>query len=127
MVSNRGFTIDKEKDKYGAVLIYLTFEMDVDWPDWNNRARERLVDNLNRTHASDTYQGNIDYTVVGTGYDDTGISGEIVLRFPKDYWNDPDWTKEEIIEVGEDAVWETVKYELSSAQRDVIEDLEVHK
>ena len=126
-VGNRGLTVDREADKDGAVYVYLIFEMEMgsEWAEWSHSARERWINNFSRTHASDTYQGNIDYTVQATGYGDAGVSGEVLLYFPRDYWNDPSWTRDEIIDVGHDAVGETIKYELPSNQRNMIEGYEV--
>ena len=120
----KGIKCDCEKEE-GVCFAYLEFEltMSPEWAERNYRSKDRFLDQFNRTHASDAYQGNIDYTVQAGNFKGNKVGGEIILRLPVDWAKD--WDKDDVIECAEDAVGETLKYEFSHSDQNMVEEIEV--
>ena len=111
----------------GGIKVYLEFtlKMKPQWKSWNSVAKDRFVYHFERRHASDSYEGNIDFHVVANGWDDNEVYGDVTLHVPYDYARD--WGKDETEykECAEDAVGNVIAYDLSPQERNVIDKIKV--
>ena len=123
----KGYHIEKgvcasEPNEKGEREVLLGFSMIMDerFDDWSYIAKDILIDHLDRSHASDFTDGNIDYQLQGGGWQDRVVYGDIKLEVPESYWDDAE--EGYFVEVGQAALDDTVKYNLDHTEQDVIED-----
>lgn len=80
---------EPDKRGYRRVLLYYSLNMDDTWKDWSRIAKERFEEHLEREHASDFTDGNVDYHVSeGLLAEENLVTGDIVLNVPPLYWED---------------------------------------
>ena len=113
-------------DRKGTRKVMLGFAMGLadSFNDWSQVAKNRMVDHIDREHASDFTQGNVDFHLQAGDWHRNEIHGTIELRVPDTYW-EAYTEKDDFIEVGEAALHDTIKYDLAGHERDVIEAREV--
>jgi len=127
----RGFTRTKgvcagKPSKYGGkeVLLEVDVEVSDEFRNWAYPAKDRLLDHFDREHASDFTQGNVDYHVKLGNWKDTTLFGEISLKVPKYYFDDCD-SADDFIDVGNAAMSDTINYELSRFEKDIVKEYDV--
>ena len=112
--------------KRGGRGVYFTFlmRMKPEFKQWNVTAKDRFVMHFQREHASDTYSGNIDFNVYATDWGRDGVFGEGTFTIPEEYLED--FTKvSELKEVAEDAISQTLYYDLSPSEREMVKSYTV--
>lgn len=115
-----------ENNKSKKVYFEFSLEMVPEWISWHPRAKDKFVEHFQRNHASDTYQGNIDFDVRANDWDSEGVFGEGTFVIPASYVEDIN-TKSDYEEVVMDALSNIMSYDLSSQERYMIEDYKVDK
>lgn len=112
--------------KYGGreVLLEVDVEVADEFRNWGHSAKDRLLDHFDREHASDFTQGNVDYHVTLGNWKGTTLFGEISLKVPKYYFDDCD-SADDFIDVGNAAMGDTIQYELSRFEKDIVKDYKV--
>jgi len=105
----------KSKKFYFEFTLY----MEPEFKQWNRVAKDRFLDHFQRYHASDAYQGNIDFHVNANYWSGTRVFGEGDFLIPSSYMEDK-WTKTELKEVAEDAISNVIAYDLSRMEQDMI-------
>jgi len=127
----RGFTRTKgvcagKPSKYGGreVLLEVDVKVSDEFRTWAYSAKDRLLDHFDREHASDFTQGNVDYHVKLGNWKDATLFGEISLKVPKHYFDDCDGA-DDFIDVGNAAMSDTINYELSRFEKDIVKEYDV--
>ena len=127
----RGFTRTKgvcagKPSKYGGreVLLEVDVKVSDEFRTWAYSAKDRLLDHFDREHASDFTQGNVDYHVKLGNWKDATLFGEISLKVPKHYFDDCDGA-DDFIDVGNAAISDTINYELSRFEKDIVKEYDV--
>jgi hypothetical protein len=115
-----------ENGKSKKVYFEFSLKMKPEWFTWHPNAKDRFVRHFQRKHASDTYQGNIDFDVYATDWDRKGVFGEGTFIVPAMYTEDIK-TKSDYKEVAEDALSTMMEYDLSYQERDLIDDYKIDK
>jgi hypothetical protein len=110
----KGVCVSIKPTARGGREVILGFDivMDHDFPNWNYVAKDRLIDHIDREHASDITSGNVDYHLKASGWKNRTIYGTIELKVPKSYW-EAYTEKDDFIQVGNAALHDTVTLELS--------------
>lgn len=110
----------------GGKKIYFEFSLHMKpyFSGWNYVAKDRFQDHFQRNHASNTYDGNIDYDLRATSWRGNTMYGEGTFVLPESYI--PDFKLvSDLKDVAYDAVGETKKYELSNQEQDLIKNYTV--
>jgi hypothetical protein len=113
----KGVCVSKPTPKggrFGGRLVLLGFDivMDNSFEKWAYVAKDRLISHLDREHASDITDGNVDYHLQAGGWKNRTIYGTIELKVPQSYW-DAYTERDDFIQVGNAALQDTVTLELS--------------
>jgi len=115
-----------DNNKSKKVYFEFSLKMKPEWFTWHPNAKDRFVRHFQRNHASDTYQGNIDFNVYATDWDRKGVFGEGTFIIPSSYVDDIK-TKTDYKEVSEDAVTEVIEYDLSRQEKELISEYKIDK
>ena len=122
----KGFNVEKgvcvsKPDERGKreVLLGFSLFMSDRFSEWSPITKDRLLDHLERYHASDFTDGNIDYIVRGGGWKGNEVYGDITLKVPELYWEDGD--RDYFTDVGDAAIFDTVKYNLGRRTKETIQ------
>jgi len=113
-----------EKGKSKKIYFEFSLKMKPEWFTWHPNAKDKFVEHFQKNHASDTYQGNIDFNVYATDWDRKGVFGEGTFVIPASYVEDIK-TKSDYKEVAMDALSSIMSFDLSSQERYMIEDYKV--
>jgi len=105
----------KSKKVYFEFTLYMTPE----FKQWNRVAKDRFLDHFQRYHASDAYQGNIDFHIRANTWSGSKVYGDGDFLIPSGYMEN-NWTKTELKEVAEDAISNVIAYDLSRQEKDLI-------
>lgn len=106
------------------VYLEFTLSMKPEWKTWARSARDRFTYHFERKHASDTYDGNIDFFVSANGWGSDEVWGNVTLHVPSDYADDwrSEWRSEEdeYIECAKDAIANVIDLDLGAQEQQVI-------
>lgn len=102
------------------VYFEFTLLMGPDFETWHPSAKERLLDHLSDSHASATYNGNIDYDMSGNTWHENKVFGDGSFDIPYELL-DEFTTRDELNEVAEDAISNVINYNLARFERDAID------
>lgn len=110
----KGVCASIKSTAHGGKEVILGFDiiMDNSFEKWAYVAKDRLISNLDREHASDITDGNVDYHLRAGGWKNRTIYGTITLKVPQSYWK-AYTERDDFIQVGNAALHDTVTLELS--------------
>lgn len=101
------------------VLLGFDIVMEPRFEHWAYVAKDRLISHLDREHASDITDGNVDYHLQAGGWKNRTIYGTITLKVPESYWESY-MDRSDFIQVGNAALHDTVTLELDRHAQETI-------